>query len=48
MDFLYDYRDNWKFTIKLDRVDPPGTNIKAPQIIGSHGEAPEKHPQWDE
>jgi hypothetical protein len=48
MDFLYDYGDNWEFTIKLERVEPPGTKIKAPRIMESHGKAPEQYPDWDE
>jgi Plasmid pRiA4b ORF-3-like protein len=48
MDLLYDFGDNWEFTIKLDRIEPPATKIKAPAIIESHGKAPEQYPQWDE
>jgi Plasmid pRiA4b ORF-3-like protein len=47
MDLLYDYGDNWEFTIKLERVEPPGTKIKAPRIMESHGKAPEQYPDWD-
>jgi Plasmid pRiA4b ORF-3-like protein len=48
MDLLYDFGDNWEFTIKLDRIEPPGTKIKAPGVIESHGKAPEQYPDWDE
>jgi hypothetical protein len=48
MDLLYDYGDNWEFTIKLERVEPPGTKIKAPRIIESHGKAPKQYGDWDD
>ena len=46
-DLLYDYGDNWEFTIKLERVEPPGTKIKVPRIMERHGKAPEQYPEWD-
>jgi hypothetical protein len=48
MGLLYDYGDNWEFTIKLERVEPPGTKIKAPHIVESHGKAPKQYGDWDE
>jgi hypothetical protein len=47
MGLLYDYGDNWNFTIKLVRIEPPGNKIEAPRIIESHGKAPEQYPRWD-
>ena len=48
MELLYDYGDNWEFTIKLERVEPPGTKIKAPRIMESHGKSPKQYGDWDE
>ncbi len=48
MDLLYDYGDNWEFTIKLERVEPPGAKIKAPRIMESHGKSPKQYGDWDE
>ena len=31
MDLLYDFGDSWQFTIRLERVEPPGSRIKAPE-----------------
>ena len=47
MQLVYDFGDNWKFTIKLERVDPPGGKAKAPRILESHGKAPEQYPDWE-
>ena len=48
MELVYDFGDNWKFTIKLERIDPPSGKNKAPRILESHGKAPEQYPNWDE
>jgi Plasmid pRiA4b ORF-3-like protein len=48
MDLLYDFGDNWEFTITLERVEPPGSRIKAPRIMEKRGESPEQYPRWDE
>ena len=48
MDLLYDFGDSWEFTITLERVEPPGTRINTPRIMGSHGPAPRQYPRWDE
>ena len=48
MELLYDFGDHWEFTITLDRVEPPGTRIKAPSVLESRGKAPTQYPQWDE
>jgi hypothetical protein len=47
MRLVYDFGDNWKFTVKLQRVEPPGVKIKAPSILESHGKAPEQYPDSD-
>ena len=48
MDLLYDFGDSWEFTITLERVEPPGSRIKAPRIMESHGKAPRQYPRWDD
>ena len=48
MDFHFDFGDNWKFAVKLERIEPPGARIKAPRIMESHGKAPEQYPSWDD
>lgn len=48
MELTYDFGDNWQFTVKLDRIDPPDAKLKAPRILESHGKAPEQYQDWDE
>jgi Plasmid pRiA4b ORF-3-like protein len=48
MNLLYDFGDSWHFTIKLERVEPPGARIKTPSILEKHGKAPKQYPDWDE
>ena len=45
---VYDFGDNWEFTVKLERIEPPGAKIKAPRILEKHGPAPEQYPRWEE
>jgi hypothetical protein len=47
MNFLFDFGDNWKFTVKLERVEPRGAR-KRPRILERHGKAPPQYPAWDE
>jgi pRiA4b ORF-3-like protein len=50
MQLVYDFGDNWRFTVKLERIEPPGTKAKAkgPRILESHGKAPLQYEEWDE
>jgi hypothetical protein len=48
MGLLYDFGDSWRFDVKLERVEPPGSGVKAPGILESHGKAPEQYPGGDE
>ncbi len=48
MDLTYDFGDNWRFTVKLDRIDPPDPKLKAPRILESHGKAPRQYQDWDD
>jgi len=48
MELTYDFGDNWRFTVKLDRIDPPDPKLKTPRILESHGKAPEQYPDWDD
>jgi len=45
---VYDFGDNCEFTVKLERVEPPGARVKAPRIRESHGKAPRQYPPWDD
>src|SRR5207302_7201473 len=48
MELLYDFGDSWRFTLKLERVEPPGAKVKAPSILERHGKAPAQYPDWDD
>ncbi len=48
MKLLYDFGDSWKFTVKLERIEPPGAKAKRPRILESHGKAPPQYPDWEE
>ena len=48
MELTYDFGDNWHFTVKLDRIDPPDPKLKAPRILESHGKAPQQYADWDD
>jgi hypothetical protein len=46
MGLLYDFGDSWKFSVKLERIEPE-ERLKEPRVLESHGEAPEQYPSWD-
>ena len=48
MTYLYDFGDNWRFEVVLERIEPVNPKIRAPKVMESHGEAPEQYPSWDE
>jgi hypothetical protein len=50
MELLYDFGDNWQFTIKLERVEPPSAKGKAkgPRILERHGNSPVQYAEWDD
>ena len=48
MTYLYDFGDNWKFEVVLERIEPAAPGIRAPKVVESQGKAPEQYPSWDE
>jgi Plasmid pRiA4b ORF-3-like protein len=48
MELHYDFGDDWRFAVKLERIDPPGAKIKAPKVLEKHGKSPEQYPSWDD
>jgi hypothetical protein len=48
MELLYDFGDNWPFTVKLERVEPPSTKAKGPRILEKHGKSPVQYASWDD
>jgi len=48
MGLKYDFGDNWRFAVKLERIEPPSAKIEAPKILEKHGESPEQYPRCGE
>jgi hypothetical protein len=46
--YNFDFGEDWRFEVRLERVDPPDPKIKKPVIVESHGKAPQQYPNWDE
>ena len=47
MELTYDFGDNWRFQIKLEKIEPASARVKAPRILESHGNAPKQYGSWD-
>jgi hypothetical protein len=45
--FLYDFGDNWEFTLETERVNPD-LKIKNSKVLEKHGKAPEQYPEFNE
>jgi hypothetical protein len=48
MDYLFDFGDNWEFDVLLEKIEPAEAKLKKPQLLESHGKAPEQYPHWDD
>ena len=44
MTFLFDYGDEWRFTVTLKAQNPKERGVKYPRVIKSAGEAPPQYP----
>ncbi len=42
IEFLYDFGDNWKFKVQIEKIDPE-LKIKKPTIIEREGKAPRQY-----
>ena len=40
MIYNYDFGDNWKFEVTLERIDAPDEELTHPQLLDEQGEAP--------
>jgi hypothetical protein len=47
MALTYDFGDNWRFNVQLERIETSAAKLKKPRIIESRGKAPEQYPAWD-
>jgi hypothetical protein len=46
--YVFDFGDNWKFHLVLERIEPGKPKQKKPILLESHGQAPEQYPRWDD
>ncbi|MCL4359773.1 plasmid pRiA4b ORF-3 family protein [Patescibacteria group bacterium] len=46
--FLFDYGDNWQFTVELCDIKPLSKRSKYPKVIGINGKAPGQHPSLED
>jgi len=46
--FLFDYGDEWKFTVEFTGTEEPVYNRKYPLLISKTGKSPEQYPASDE
>ena len=43
MIYNYDFGDNWRFVVTLERIDPPDPKLKTPKLLEKQGRAPEQY-----
>jgi hypothetical protein len=48
MEYLFDFGDEWRFDVKLERIDSADGRIKKPKLLEEHGEAPPQYPNMEE
>ena len=44
----YDFGDDWRFQVKLERIDPPGSVKKLPKVLEKKGKSPRQYPDAEE
>ena len=45
--FTFDYGDNWKFKLRLEKIDPELSRLNRPKLIASAGKAPKQYPDYE-
>lgn len=48
MIFVFDFGDDWRFTVTLEEVHAPNDRLTKPELLGGKGEAPEQYPNGEE
>lgn len=46
MTYLYDFGDQWEFTVTLERTDPADPSLEAPVTLEEGGDPPEQYRSW--
>ncbi len=48
MEYLFDFGDDWEFTIELEEVQPPNPKFSGAEIREVQGKSPKQYPDWDD
>jgi hypothetical protein len=48
MTFHFDYGDDWRFQVKLERVDAERSKHKGAKVTAQGGEAPSQYESYDD
>ncbi|MCC5839699.1 MAG: hypothetical protein JJT96_06195 [Opitutales bacterium] len=48
LSLLYDFGDDWRFDLKLLRIEPVDDRLKRAEVIESEGTPPEQYPSWED
>ena len=46
--FLFDYGDEWRFTVELVKLGEKKPGTRYPRLVGTSGDAPEQYPDMNE
>ena len=48
MVYHFDFDDDWRFEVTLEKIDVENETIKEPTMLEQHGEAPEQYPSYED
>jgi hypothetical protein len=48
LEYLFDFGDQWRFEVRLERIDPPDARLSKPKLLEERGAAPPQYPNLDE
>jgi hypothetical protein len=46
--FLFDYGDEWRFTVELVKLGEKMPGTRYPRLVGTSGDAPDQYPDMDD
>jgi hypothetical protein len=47
MTFHFDFGDDWRFNVKLEKIAPANPRMKKPKLVAQRGAAPQQYPDAD-
>ena len=45
--FKFDFGDDWRFLLRLEKIAPPEENLKETRVLASEGAPPEQYPRYE-